>query len=90
MCLLVVLFLLDLLLFLLLDGVEGVGRDRVQSQNRLMSVTLVPCGTYAVWVLDEHILALRLLHAQVGNGTDDTPTVGKRDVHLSRKVLGLV
>lgn len=70
--------LLDLLQLLNLL-VEAAGGDLVQAEDVL------------VGVLDKDELGvLRVgLEAHVGNGADDTPAVGEREVHLVGEILGL-
>lgn len=46
--------------------------------------------THLVGVLEEYVLALGLLEAQIGDGPDNSPSVGERDVHLRSKLAGLV
>lgn len=46
--------------------------------------------TYLVRVAHEDILALGLLEREVGDRADDTPSVGKVDVHLAGKVARFV
>jgi hypothetical protein len=45
---------------------------------------------HVVGVLDEDVFAFGLLEEEISDSSDDTPTVGERDVHLSSKVFGLV
>ena len=55
-----------------------------------MGVQKAKSGTHLVRVLEQDVLALRLLEAEVGDGADDSPSVGEVDVHLRRKVSWLV
>lgn len=56
---------------------KASSRDLVQPQDLLIRI------------LHKNILALFALQAHIGNGTDDTPSVGEREVHLVGKVPGL-
>ena len=46
--------------------------------------------TDLVGILDEDILPLGLLEAQVGNGSHDSPSVRQVDIHLRSKISRLV
>lgn len=46
--------------------------------------------TNLVGVLDKNVSSLGLLHAKVDDVSNDTPSVGNRNVHLSSEVLGFV
>lgn len=56
--------------------VEAADGDFVQTKDGL------------VGVFDEDKLALLALETHVGNGADDTPTVGEGQVHLVGEVAG--
>jgi hypothetical protein len=79
------------LLFINVSGVERVRWDAVQLDRWLqrsqwtfrMEGELV---THVVWILDQDVFALWLLEHEIGNGSDDTPTVRQRDIHLPGKV----
>jgi hypothetical protein len=43
---------------------------------------LIKSQDLLVRVLDKHVLALWTLQTHVGDCSDDTPTVGEREVHL--------
>lgn len=76
--LLVTLALLLRGLVLLVVLVEAASGHLVQAEDGL------------VGVLDEDVLAVLLaLEAHVGDGADDTPTVGEGQVHLVSEVAGL-
>ena len=76
---LLLLLTLRLLGLLLLIILEAASRNLVQAQDAL------------VGVLDEDELGVRAGAAEthVGDGTDDTPTVGEGKVHLVGEVAGL-
>lgn len=76
--------ILILFLNLLLDHshilsiiLETVGWDLVQSQHRL------------VGVLDQDVFAFLALQTHVGDRANDTPSVGKREIHLLGEVTRL-
>lgn len=74
--LLLALGLLNLLLFLI---VEAASRHLVQTEDRL------------VRVLDEDKLGILALATEthVGDGANNTPTIGEREVHLVSEIAGL-
>src|SRR4051812_3907441 len=59
--------------------IEAARRHLVQTEDAL------------VGILDKHKLGILIagLQAHVGNRADNAPSVGEREVHLCRKVLGL-
>lgn len=79
------------LLLINVTGVECVRWDAVQLDRWLqrsqwafsMEGELV---THVVWILDQDVFALWLLEHEIGNCSNNTPTVRQRDVHLSGKV----
>lgn len=77
--LLVILLTLLFLLLLLLVLIQATRGDAVQSQD----------GLVGVLEQDKFAVAALVLQAHVGNGADDTPSVGEGQVHLSGKVAGL-
>lgn len=42
--------------------------------------------TYLVRIFDQDVLALRLLHQDIGDSAHNTPSICKRDVQLGGKV----
>jgi hypothetical protein len=49
---------------------EAASRDLIQSQDLL------------VWVLDKHVLAFWSLETHISDGSDNTPPIGEREIHL--------
>ena len=42
--------------------------------------------TYLVWILDQHVLSLRVFHAQIDDRPYNAPSVSERNVQLASKV----
>ncbi len=56
---------------------KASSRNFIQSQDLLIRI------------LDEDVLALLTLETHINNGSDNTPTVREREVHLVGEVTGL-